>query len=505
MTGLAFLGPPQPTPHGEAPRKGGVNIGHGKLVWPAYRGWRMSHSCGRNTTDASRTANTGRQPPTPRLFTLGAWNVRTLQDKPNTDRPERRTALVCKELARFNIDVAALSETRLPGEGNIREDGPGYTIFWKGKAPEEERIHGVGFAIRTHLVKQHNLIPTSISERMMTIRIPLTQDRYLTLISVYAPTLTSNDEAKAIFYSQLDHTIQAVPEHDKLVVLGDFNARVGRDHHLWEGIIGHQGIGNCNDNGRLLLGLCAEHQLIITNTLFRLPTRQKTTWQHPRSKHWHVLDYVLTRTRDRRDVHITRSMPGADDCWTDHRLLISRIKFKLRHPPRRAPDNTSRRRFDCAKLKNPQTSINFREAFQRHLTTPLGPTSVEVHWTSLRDALTLAAEETIGYARKRNQDWFNENDERITLLIDSKRLTRLALENHPSPDNKDRHRRALAECQRGIREAQNSWWQKKAEEIQNYADQRDMRCFYAATKEIYGPTRSSVGGLKDADGTSTFH
>ena len=102
----------------------------------------------------------------------------------NTNRPERRTALVCKELARFNIDVAALSETRLPEEGNISEAATGYTIFWKGKAPEEPRIHGVGFAIRSQLVKQHNIAPTAINERLMTVRIPITRGRYITLILV---------------------------------------------------------------------------------------------------------------------------------------------------------------------------------------------------------------------------------------------------------------------------------------------------------------------------------
>ena len=474
-----------------------------KLVWPAHRGWRTSHSRGRNTTSASRNKSTERRTLS-KPFTLGAWNIRTLQDKTDTIRPERRTALVCKELARFNIDVAALSETRLPEEGNIKEAGSGYTIFWKGKAPDEPHIHGVGFAIRTQLIQQHNLVPTAISERMMSIRIPLTRDRYLTLVSVYAPTLTSNDEAKATFYSQLDHTIQAVPACDKLVVLGDFNARVGKDHHLWEGILGHHGIGNSNANGQLLLGLCAEHQLIITNTLFRLPNRQKTTWKHPRSKHWHMLDYVLARTTDRKDVHITRSMPGADDCWTDHRILISRLDFKTRRTTRRAPANTPRRRFDCAKLRNPLIAQSYKEAFERHLTDPVGPASVEDHWTSLRDAMSLAAEETIGYYCKKIQDWFEENDGHITLLIENKRQTRLAFENHPSPENKNRHKQALAECQRGIREAQNTWWQRKAEEIQNFADQRDMRRFYAATKEVFGPTRSSVGGLKDTDGLTTI-
>ena len=50
---------------------------------------------------------------------VAAWNVRTLLDREDTDRPERRTALIAKELSKYNIDTAALSETRLAGEGTL--------------------------------------------------------------------------------------------------------------------------------------------------------------------------------------------------------------------------------------------------------------------------------------------------------------------------------------------------------------------------------------------------
>ena len=97
-------------------------------------------------------------------MTVGAWNIRTLMDTANSDRPEHRSALVCMELARFNIDVAALSETRLADEGKIQETTAEYTIFWIGKTTDEPRIHGVGFAIKTRLVEQFNLAPTGINE-----------------------------------------------------------------------------------------------------------------------------------------------------------------------------------------------------------------------------------------------------------------------------------------------------------------------------------------------------
>ncbi|KAK3889203.1 hypothetical protein Pcinc_006774 [Petrolisthes cinctipes] len=162
------------------------------------------------------------------------------------------------------------------------------------------------------------------------------------------------------------------------------------------------------------------------------------------------------------------------------------------------------RRFDCDKLRNPQLAQNFREACERHLVDPVDQASVEDHWTTLRDAMTRAAEETIGFVSKKNQDWFDENDGTISLLIEAKRQTRLILENQPTAENKRTHKQAVADCQRGIREVQNTWWQRKAADIQNYADQRDLRRFYAATKEVFGPTRSSVGGLKDVDGATTI-
>ena len=64
---------------------------------------------------------------------IGAWNVRTLMDSSGSDRPQRRTALVGRELDRYKVEITALSKTRLAEEGLLNEVGAGYTFFWNGR------------------------------------------------------------------------------------------------------------------------------------------------------------------------------------------------------------------------------------------------------------------------------------------------------------------------------------------------------------------------------------
>ena len=82
---------------------------------------------------------------------VASWNVRTLQDTVLGARC--CTALITCQLARYNIDIVALSETRLPNEGSLVEMGTGYTFLWSGLPTVARLIHGVGFAVRTAILQ----------------------------------------------------------------------------------------------------------------------------------------------------------------------------------------------------------------------------------------------------------------------------------------------------------------------------------------------------------------
>ena len=93
-------------------------------------------------------------------------------------------------------------------------------------------------------------------------------NQHLTFVSVYAP-LTNDELIKKQFYEELDKVIRDTPANDKLLVVGDFNARVRSNASNWKGVLGLHRVGKENSNGVLLLSKCAQHQLAITGTLFR--------------------------------------------------------------------------------------------------------------------------------------------------------------------------------------------------------------------------------------------
>ncbi|KAL8582829.1 hypothetical protein ACOMHN_017364 [Nucella lapillus] len=95
--------------------------------------------------------------------------------------------------------------------------------------------------------------------------------------------MTYPEEEEDQFYQVLKNTLHSVPRNDKLLLPGNLNVRVGKNSGVWPNVMGPHGLGRENVNGLLLLTLCSEEGLTITNTLFEQPEIHKVTWMHPRS------------------------------------------------------------------------------------------------------------------------------------------------------------------------------------------------------------------------------
>ena len=428
---------------------------------------------------------------------IACWNIRTLLDSVGTNRPERRSALVAHKLSRLNIDIAALSEVRFPEDGSLNERGAGYTLYWSGKPKGERRLAGVGFMMKDSIARKLDQEPTGQGDRIMSMRLPLLNKQHATLFSVYAPTPLANPADKDRFYSDLRNLLQGVPPSDKVIILGDFNARVGRDAQVWKGILGNHGVGNCNDNGRLLLEFCAEQKLTITNTIFQQKNSHKTTWMHPRSKHWHLIDYVLVKQRDVADVFHTRVMPSAE-CHTDHRLVRCKVNFTFKPqqrtrqaPPRKLQVNLLRNQAVKEKF---QSTLNVKLVAGEH-TANQDP---EAQWEQLKSTVLQTAEDTLGFSSRKHQDWFDENDQEIQKLLKEKRSAHQTYLANPScPQRKAAFRRACSTLQCKLRVMQDTWWSDLAQKTQMYADQGDY-CYirmFSLTFFVNGIAHLNCSGL----------
>uniref|UniRef100_A0A0L8HS95 Endonuclease/exonuclease/phosphatase domain-containing protein n=1 Tax=Octopus bimaculoides TaxID=37653 RepID=A0A0L8HS95_OCTBM len=98
----------------------------------------------------------------------------------------------------------------------------------------QHRESVVGFSLKNSLVSFIAEFPSGISQRTMSCRIKLTKDGFLTVVSIYKPTMSHFDEAVGQFYDDLVQLLRKVPISNKLVILGDFNARVGNDYISWQ-------------------------------------------------------------------------------------------------------------------------------------------------------------------------------------------------------------------------------------------------------------------------------
>ena len=142
--------------------------------------------------------------------------------------PQKLTDL-CNELEQHGVTLCALSEIRWKGEGTYRVNKKWFLVFSGLPEDAEKGEQGVGILMQGDVYKSWKSsgeICNYAGSRLISIRLCI-KKRWFSVISCYAPTFTSPEQEKDSFYIKLHEMVKAVPSRDELVILGDFNARVG--------------------------------------------------------------------------------------------------------------------------------------------------------------------------------------------------------------------------------------------------------------------------------------
>lgn len=224
-------------------------------------------------------------------LSVNTWNVRSIMN-------DYAMKLLVHELTKFNCDIVGISETHRLGTEEIEEEG--FKIITSGK---EERTHRRGVALVLSKVAQQALIGYNpISDRILTARFhAFTGEMFI--IQVYAPTAESRESDINDFYDTLQSTITAAPPKACIVLMGDFNAKVGDLKCATPGIMGNFGFGHSNLRGEQLINFCGICNLVIANTLFKQKKENRCwTWESPDGKVHSQIDYIIISRKWRSSI-----------------------------------------------------------------------------------------------------------------------------------------------------------------------------------------------------------
>ena len=216
-------------------------------------------------------------------LSVGTWNVRTIMD-------DYAVKLLVRELSRYRCDIVGIAETHRLGTEEMEEDG--YKIVTSGN---EEGDHRRGVALVLSKTAQKALIGYNpISERIIMARFQAFIGE-LIVLQVYAPTADSSDKDINEFYDVLQMTLATLPSKACVVLMGDFNAKVGDSECAANSVIGKFGYGNSNARGEQLLNFCGINDLVIANTLFKQGKESRSwTWESPDGRTHNQIDQKTT-------------------------------------------------------------------------------------------------------------------------------------------------------------------------------------------------------------------
>jgi len=125
--------------------------------------------------------------------------------------------------------------------------------------------------------------------------------RISVLTITYSTEEKTQEEDK--FYDNSEHTINEIPQSRIRIVLGDLNAKLGKEKILRSTIGNHSLHNVTSKNGLRLIDFASGGGLVVKSTIFPHKNIYKGTRKAPNDRYLSQIDYVLINTRFKNCVH----------------------------------------------------------------------------------------------------------------------------------------------------------------------------------------------------------
>lgn len=297
---------------------------------------------------------------------------------------------------------------------------------------------GTGFIVENTIINSVKEF-RAYTDRIATLTIRSANKTY-TLVNVHAPTNEKNrTDPKPVegFWNLLDQILTNIPSNHTKIVMGDFNAQIGREKKFRNIVGDWPAQKKTSTNGRRLIEICREHRMVIKSTRFKRRPHKKKTWKHTDwKKGEYQLDHVCMDKDHHKEIYNVKVLRGKD-LGSDH--YLSKIKIKI------TPAGKKKKRANRLKRTHDQTKIQNNTQYAMKTNTVQSDTELEELTEKLK---AIAAEIAQPEKRKKHQWWDrvceeavdrrheawkkfqnNKTDENFAMLTQQRKLTQRTLRN----------------------------------------------------------------------------
>ena len=152
-----------------------------------------------------------------------------------------------------------------------------------------------------------------INERICNVRL---KGKYhnITIINIHAPTEEKDEDTKERFYAELQQIQEKVPKHDLLIIIGDYNAKIGRERVYQKAIRNHTLHETSNRNGELTCEYAIANDMVIASTFFQHENTHKGTWISTDTLTLNQIDHVPVSNNKKQMIQNVRTLrePNCD-------------------------------------------------------------------------------------------------------------------------------------------------------------------------------------------------
>ncbi|KAL4083660.1 hypothetical protein QTP88_028976 [Uroleucon formosanum] len=395
----------------------------------------------------------------------------------------------------YNISILALQEMRWPGEGSLKKDDK--TIFYSGNR-DGKFENGVGFVISENILP-HVKDFQAINERMCYIRIT-GRIFDLIIINCYAPTEDIRDDIKEDFYEDLDRICDITSNYSIKIVLGDFNAKIGKEE-VYRPTIGRDSLHDTsNDNGTRLINFCMTNGMVLSSTYFPRKDIHKQTWVAPNQVVKNQIDHIMIQNRHKGCIQNIRTYRGAD-ADSDHYLVMAKFMTRLSVHWRENKGKLSEK-FCTEKFAEEHISNEFAHTTHHEMlrlnneNNENNNENVEHIWKKIKTTVINSAKSCLGIRKNsKKKNWFNE---KCKETVDRRnKLREIALRN-PTDENLERYKASKIETNKTLRKEKRQKEKRKIEEMEK--NSFNSKKFFSNSKDIKQGYKQQIRMIRNQTG-----